>query len=126
MSLCPPTFRAERVFCVIPTLATPQSANLRLGTSGGTGLFLAMITRPYKLILRLHRTPYTTPQLRTCRRSAAWTSRQPNRSTTIVVRQIERRRNELRLLARFDRVSDLTSPSFSRCWTACGGCEFAQ
>lgn len=126
MSLCPPTFRAERVFCVIPTLATPRSASLRLGTSGGTGLFLAMTTRPCKLIPRLHRTPYATTQLRTCHGSAAWTSRQPNTSTTIVVRQIKWRRNELRLLARFDRASDLTSTSSSRCWMACGGCELAQ
>lgn len=126
MSLCPLTFRAEHMFSVIPTLADSRSASLRPRTSGGTGSFLAMTTRPCELTPRLHRTPYATPQLRTCRGSAAWTSRQPNRSTTIVVSQIEWRQNELRLLARFDRASDLTSPSSSRCWTACGGCEFAQ
>ena len=125
MSLCPPTFRAERVFCVIPTLATPRSASLRLGTSGATGLFLAMTTRPCKLILRLHRTPYATPQRPTCRVSAASTTRNLENAATTVARQNGLRKSAPRRLARFGRAGDLITLSSSESWTGCCGSEFA-
>lgn len=124
MSSCPPTLPAEHMFSVIPTLASLRSASRRLRTSGGTGSFLAITTRPCKPIPRLHRMPYSTPLPPTCRASAASTSRQPNRRTTMVVRQHVWRQNEPRRLGQFERARDLTSPSFNRSWMVCGECEF--
>lgn len=121
MSPCQPTFQAEHVSCVIPSLANPWCASLRPRTSGDTGSFLVMTTRPCKPTPRLHRTTYATPQLRICRASVDSTSSQPSRPTTTASRQ-----NELRRPARCDSARNLISPCSNRSWMACGGCEFAQ
>jgi hypothetical protein len=119
MTAWPPMPHMARVFAATPTPENRSSATLRMSTSGCTGSFLAMTTRPCQQnSCSGRRTTYTTRSPCTCRASGGLTTSHRTRPATPISQAREPQRH-----GRFGRAPSRISRSSNESWMACGGCE---